>query len=113
MTNKELAENIVAITKDFNVLVRAANLRNLVVDSSLGNLGGNLVVSVSDFVPAIAMSAVEGEAFDEIQKRAQALNDENFKPVEGELQILDDKNSAGQTIATSLDEIPAEAGAHA
>lgn len=103
MTNQQIADSIVLIVKDLNVFVRAANLRNLLVDSNFGNLSGNMVVAISDYIPAIAQSAVEGEAFDEIQKRASALIGEEFKEVDhSALEKITDESSVGQSIDVSL-----------
>lgn len=111
MDNKQIAETIVTIAKDLNVFVRAAGLRNLVVDSNLGPLMGNLVVSVSDYVPAIATSAMEGEAFDEIQKRASFLVNESFNAVDhSKLETLDDE-TAKESIKEALANLEKTSGA--
>jgi hypothetical protein len=90
MNKQELADTIVAIVKDLNVFVRAANLNNLLVDSNLGQLTGMMQVAILEYQPAIATSASEQIDLDEIDQRAKQIIS-SFNPVDAEsLEKLED-----------------------
>lgn len=82
LSNQEIANTIIRIAKDLNVFVRAANRRNMIVDTSMGQMTGVFHVAVSNFVPALSASTTDQEWQDDIEKRAEALINAGFREVD-------------------------------
>ena len=99
VSDKDLATAIIETVKQLNVFVRAANLRNLSVDSSLGGLSGDMSVAVTPYVDSIASFSVDSQQkFNSIDANARALNGEFDKVDLSKLTSIND----GDTMPTDV-----------
>lgn len=108
VTDGDLFSSILKCVKDLNILVRAANLRGFVVDSSSGPLTGDVSVSVSPYAQSVASYVVDTpEKFNEIHNRALAINGQ-YNPVPSGLGTLSDGDKV-ETINQLASQVMGEA----